>query len=265
MISKYINYWISINGVAQIIEIFDKQKIDIRFVGGCIRDALLGNINSDIDFAVNCNPDHTSKILNQNNIASLEYGKKYGTITAVIEKKNYEITSLREDINPTGRYTEIKFTNDWYKDASRRDFTFNAINISSTGKVGDYFNGQQDIKNQQVKFIGIIGDRIQEDYLRILRYYRFLGLFENPSFIDGYEEVLNNNLPQLRQNVSNERIRDELLKMLKNEFKMNSIFKQQNYNEINILISTIRKWWIEDSYELGLNKCMNKIDSLVVN
>ena len=88
MISKYINYWISINGVAQIIEIFDKQKIDIRFVGGCIRDALLGNINSDIDFAVNCNPDHTSKILNQNNIVSLEYGKNYGMITAVIEKKN---------------------------------------------------------------------------------------------------------------------------------------------------------------------------------
>ena len=265
MISKYINYWISINGVAQIIEIFDKQKIDIRFVGGCIRDAFLGNINSDIDFAVNCNPDHTSKILNQNNIVFLEYGKQYGTITAVIEKKNYEITSLREDINPTGRYTEIKFTNDWYKDASRRDFTFNAINISSTGKVGDYFNGQQDIKNQQVKFIGSINDRIQQDYLRILRYFRFLGLFKNPNFIHGYEEVLYKNLPQLRKHVPNYRIRDELLKMLKNEFKMNSIFKQQNYNEINILINTIRKWWIEDSYELGLNKCMNKIDSLVVN
>ena len=72
-------------------------------------------------------------------------------------------------------------------------------------------------------------------------------------------------MPQLRKHVPNYRIRDELLKMLKNEFKMNSIFKQQNYNEINILINTIRKWWIEDSYELGLNKCMNKIDSLVVN
>ena len=265
MTSKYINYWISINGVSHIIEIFEKQKIDIRFVGGCIRDALLGNINSDIDLAVNCNPDHTSKILNQNNIVFLEYGKQYGTITAVIEKKNYEITSLREDINPTGRYTEIKFTNDWYKDASRRDFTFNAINISSTGKVGDYFNGQQDIKNQQVKFIGSINDRIQQDYLRILRYFRFLGLFKNPNIIKEYEEVLYEHLPQLRKHVPNYRIRDELLKMLKNEFKMNSIFKHQNYKETNILIATIRKWWTEDSYELGLYKCMNEIDSLVVN
>ena len=133
MMSEYIKYWFSIDGVEQIIDLFEKQKIDIRFVGGCIRDALLGNKISDIDFAVNCNPDVTSKILNQNNFMFLEYGKKYGTITTVIKKKNFEITSLREDIKSTGRYTDVKFIDDWYKDAIRRDFTFNAINIKPTG------------------------------------------------------------------------------------------------------------------------------------
>jgi len=265
MISDYIKYWLSINGVEQIIDIFEKQKIDIRFVGGCIRDALLGNKNSDIDFAVNCNPDVTSKILNQNDFLFLEYGKKYGTITVIIKKKNFEITSLREDIKPTGRYTEVKFTNDWYKDALRRDFTFNALNINPTGKIEDYFNGQYDIKHQQVKFIGLIEDRIKEDYLRILRYFRFLGLFENPIFVNGYQKILYENLPQLRKHVSNDRIRNELLKILKNKFKINSIFSQQNSNETNTLINTIRKWWLEDQYEIGLHQCMNNIDALIDN
>lgn len=260
-----LNYWFSIKGVSQIIEIFEDEKYDIRFVGGCIRDALLGNKSSDIDFAINCNPDTTAKLLIQNQIDILEYGKKYGTITAVIGKKNFEITSLRKDKKQRGRYTEVQFIDDWQKDAQRRDLTFNAININSAGKIEDYYNGQNDIKLQQIKFIGSIEERIKEDYLRILRYFRFLGLFESPNFIEGYEKVLYKNLTHLRQHVSNDRIRDELLKILKNKFKMNSIVKQQNSRETNTLINTIREWWIEDQYELGLRKCMNKIDALIIN
>ena len=92
MITAYLNFWLSVQGISQIIEIFEKEKHDIRFVGGCVRDALLGNKNSDIDFSINCNPDITAKLLIKNNIEILEYGKKYGTITAVIGKKNIEIT-----------------------------------------------------------------------------------------------------------------------------------------------------------------------------
>ena len=262
--TTYLDFWFSIKGISQIIELFDKEKYDIRFVGGCVRDALLGNKSSDIDFAINCNPDITANLLIQNKIEILEYGKKYGTITAVIGKKNIEITSLREDKNQSGRYTEVQFTNDWQKDALRRDFTFNAININSRGKIEDYFNGQKDIKLQRVKFIGEIEKRIQEDYLRILRYFRFLGLFNNPNLIDGYKEILYNNLPQLRKHVSNDQIRSELLKMLKNKYKMNSIFSLQNSNKVNTLIHMIREWWSEDQYELGLHKCMNKIDELII-
>ena len=167
-------------------------------------------------------------------------------------KKTIEITSLREDINQSGRYTEVQFTDDWEKDAMRRDFTLNAINISPAGKIEDYFNGQKDIKLQQVKFIGSIEERIQEDYLRILRYFRFLGLFKNPNLIDGYEKILYRNLPQLRQHVSNDRIRNELLKTLKNIFRMNSIVNSKDPSQLNILIKTINNWWTEDKYKLGL-------------
>ena len=131
--------------MSQIIEIFDKEKIEIQFVGGCIRDALVGKKNFDIDFSINCNPAITSKILTQNKISVLEYGKKYGTITAVIEKRKFEITSLRKDLNQRGRYTDIVFTNDWSKDARRRDFTFNAMYMLPSGKVTDYFFGKNDI------------------------------------------------------------------------------------------------------------------------
>lgn len=265
MLITYLNFWFSIQGISQIIEIFEKEKCDIRFVGGCVRDAFLGNKSSDIDLSINCNPDITSNILIKNNIEILEYGKKYGTITAVINRKNFEITSLREDKNQSGRYTEVQFTDDWQKDALRRDFTFNAININSTGKIEDYFNGQTDIKHQQVKFIGSIEERIQEDYLRILRYFRFLGLFKNPNLIDGYEKILYRNLPQLRQHVLNDRIRNELLKTLKNIFRMNSFVNSKDPTQLNILIKTINNWWTEDKYEPGLHQCMNKINELIIN
>ena len=241
----YLNYWYSINGIQQIVNLIKKEKYEIRFVGGCIRDALLGNKSSDIDFAVNCDPDTVSKILIRNKIDILNYGKKYGTITAVLGKNHFEITSLREDKNQSGRDTEVIFTDSWYKDALRRDFTFNAISI------------------EQVKFIGKIETRIKEDYLRILRYFRFLGLFRNPNLIIGYEKILYNNLLQLKYQISNDQIRNELLKMLKNKYKINSFINLQNKKEANILINTINEWWIKDQYKLGINKCMNKIYELI--
>ena len=91
MVTAYLNFWFSIKGIAQIIDIFEKEKHDIRFIGGCVRDALLGNKSSDIDFAISCDPNTTAKLLMENKIEILEYGKKFGTIIAVIGKKNIEI------------------------------------------------------------------------------------------------------------------------------------------------------------------------------
>ena len=172
---NYLPYFFSVPGVSQIIEIFDKEKIEIQFVGGCVRDALMEKKIFDIDFSINCDPTRTVKVLSQNNIVVLEYGKKYGTITAVIQKNKFEITSLREDQNQSGRYTDIIYTNDWSKDARRRDFTFNAMYMSPFGKITDYFFGKNDIHLQTVRFIGDIEKRIQEDYLRVEAIRKVIG------------------------------------------------------------------------------------------
>ena len=262
---NYLSYFFSVAGVSQIFEIFDKEKIEIQFVGGCVRDAIMKKKIFDIDFSINCDPTITAKVLSQNNIAVLEYGKKYGTITAVIHKKNFEITSLREDLNQSGRYTDIKYTNDWSKDSRRRDFTFNAMYMTSSGKITDYFSGKNDIHLQSVRFIGNIEQRLQEDYLRILRYFRFLGLFQNVNLVKDYEKTLQKNIFHLRLNVPHSRIRDEILKMLKNTFNKNSFASFTNSNETNDLIKSIKQWWIEDKYELGLNHCMNKVYKIIVS
>ena len=262
MNKKYLEYWLSIEGVKQIISIFEKEKYDICFVGGCVRDSFLGKKNSDIDFALNCDPETSSRILEKNNIKILDYGKKFGTITAVINKKNFEITSLREDKNQKGRSTEVKFVDSWKQDALRRDFTFNAIYVDPSGKIEDFFGGQHDLNLQRVKFIGNIEKRIKEDYLRILRYFRFLGLFRKPNIIEGYLDIILENLPLLQKKVSNDQIRNEILKMFKNEFKINSFYNLDDSKNINNLIKTINHWWIEDNYELGLKKCINKINEI---
>ena len=262
--TNYLSYFFSVVGVSQIIEIFDKEKIEIQFVGGCIRDALMEKKNFDIDFSINCDPITTSKVLSQNNIAILEYGKIYGTITAVIQKNKFEITSLREDLNQSGRYTDIIYTNDWSKDARRRDFTFNAMYMSPFGIITDYFFGKNDIQLQTVRFIGNIEERLQEDYLRILRYFRFLGIFQNVNIIKNYEKILQKNIFQLKNNVTHERTRDEILKMLKNTFNKNSFMSFVNPNEANDLIKTIKQWWIEDKYQLGLDRCMNRVEKIIL-
>ena len=260
---NYLPYFFSVPGVSQIIEIFDKEKIEIQFVGGCVRDALIEKKNFDIDFSINCDPKTTVKVLSQNNIFVLEYGKMYGTITAVIQKNKFEITSLREDQNQSGRYTDIIYTNDWSKDARRRDFTFNAMYMSPSGIITDYYFGKNDIQLQTVRFIGDIEERLQEDYLRILRYFRFLGIFQNVNIIQNYEKILQQNIFQLKNHVTHERIRDEILKMLKNTFSKNSFVSFTKPNEANTLTKTIKQWWTEDNYKLGLDRCMNQVEKII--
>ena len=143
---------------------------EIRYVGGCIRKIIRKEIVDDIDLATNLNPLQTCEALKKDNINYYETGIKHGTITAVIDDYNFEITSLREDLKTDGRHAEVKFSNDWKKDASRRDFTINSIYSDIKGNLFDPFNGKEDLENGKIKFIGDTEQRIKEDYLRILRY-----------------------------------------------------------------------------------------------
>ena len=152
---------------------------EIKYVGGCIRNIIQKEIVDDIDLATNLNPHQVCEALKNKKINYYETGIEHGTITAVIDDYKFEITSLREDVETDGRHAEVRFSTDWKKDASRRDFTINSIYSDIEGNLFDPFNGKEDLENGVIKFIGDPEQRMKEDYLRILRYLRFYLSYSN--------------------------------------------------------------------------------------
>ncbi|PZU57859.1 MAG: polynucleotide adenylyltransferase [Sphingobium sp.] len=185
-----------------------------RLVGGAVRDGLLGLPVQDIDIATVHEPDTVVALLQAAGIKSVPTGIAHGTVTAVINGRPAEITTLRRDVATDGRRATIAFSTDWREDAARRDFTMNALYAEpESGAVHDYFGGVEDLRSGHVRFIGNATDRIAEDHLRILRYFRFLARFGNGApDADAYAACVAqaNSLMAL----SRERIADELLKLL---------------------------------------------------
>jgi poly(A) polymerase/tRNA nucleotidyltransferase (CCA-adding enzyme) len=148
-----------------------------RIAGGAVRDTLAGKPVADIDFASPLPPDEAAARLAAAGIKTFPTGIAHGTITAVIAGKGYEITTLRRDIATDGRHAEIVFTDDWEADAARRDFTINAMTMARDGRIFDFFNGRADLAAGVVRFVGDAHTRITEDYLRILRFFRFFARY----------------------------------------------------------------------------------------
>ena len=146
---------------------------EIRYVGGCVRKIINKEKIDDIDLATNLEPKDVCEALKKNEINFYETGIEHGTITAIIDDYKFEITTLRKDVLTDGRHAEVKFSKDWKEDASRRDFTINAIYSDREGNLFDPFNGKEDLEKGEINFIGNPEKRIKEDYLRILRYIRF--------------------------------------------------------------------------------------------
>jgi len=205
--------WMVQPETVQIMQVLNSGYGEARFVGGCVRDTLANVKTYDIDIAVNYEPDVTIALLRDNNIKFIPTGLEFGTVTAVINGRPFEITSLREDIETFGRKASVKFTTDWKKDAARRDFTINAIYANLDGELFDYFGGIEDLRKGVVKFIGSPDERVKEDYLRILRYFRFFGKFSQQE--PNYEamEACTDNAEGLKE-ISIERITIEFLKIL---------------------------------------------------
>jgi len=145
----------------------------VRFVGGCVRDAILGRPVSDIDLATDVEPARVIELLGARKIRAVPTGLDHGTITAIPEHRPFEITTLRQDVETDGRRAAVQFTHDWSVDAGRRDFTMNALSADPDGTVYDYVGGLPDLRAGRVRFIGDAAERIAEDYLRILRFFRF--------------------------------------------------------------------------------------------
>ena len=144
-----------------------------RFVGGAVRNALLGIPVADIDIAVPMPPEETVKRLEKAEIKFVPTGWEHGTVTAIINGRPFEVTSLRRDVATDGRHAIVAFTDDWEEDSARRDFTMNALYAGVDGEIFDYHNGVQDLIAGRVRFVGDAATRIREDYLRILRLFRF--------------------------------------------------------------------------------------------
>ena len=160
-------------------------KGSLRFVGGCVRNAVMGARIGDIDLATTLEPKDVKATLKAHKIKYVPTGITHGTITAVIEGKPFEITSLRKDVKTDGRRAVVSFTKDWAEDAQRRDLTMNALYADYNGTIYDPTGeGLDDLKAMKFRFVGDAHMRVQEDYLRILRYFRFLAWYGGSSKVD---------------------------------------------------------------------------------
>jgi poly(A) polymerase/tRNA nucleotidyltransferase (CCA-adding enzyme) len=164
---------IELPGMVEIWDALDQARV----VGGAVRDMLAGREIADVDFATPYDPQEVMARLKAAGIKSVPTGLAHGTVTAVARGRSFEITTLRRDVVTDGRHALVQFTDDWELDASRRDFTINAMSLTRQGEVFDYFGGREDLAAGRVRFVGAPMVRIAEDYLRIFRFFRFFARY----------------------------------------------------------------------------------------
>ena len=203
--------WCSREDLARIVEALGADEM--RWVGGAVRDTLLGKGAHDIDAATMHSPQDVIARLEEAGIRSIPTGIAHGTVTAISDAGNVEITTLRHDVSTDGRHAEVAFSKDWREDAARRDFTINALYAHpKTLEVFDWFGGLEDLAEGRVRFIGDARERIREDHLRILRYYRFQARFG--SDLDPSAEEACKELAPTLKGLSRERVGWELQNLL---------------------------------------------------
>jgi poly(A) polymerase len=186
---------------------------EARVVGGAVRDALAARAVVDIDLATTRPPTDTMAALRQAGVKVVPTGLGHGTVTAVVDGRGFEITTLRRDVETDGRHAVVAFTEDWRLDASRRDFTINAMSMARDGTLFDYFEGSTDLQAGRVRFVGDPATRIAEDYLRILRFFRFYARYGRVPPDPATLAALRNGIPGLSR-LSVERVWMELRRIL---------------------------------------------------
>lgn len=250
---QYLNIdnLISTPNVLKLFRVVEAHGGVLRFVGGAVRDAIAGIKGFDLDLATDLSPDELVEACEENGLRTIPIGIKFGTVGVLIDNQVLEVTSLRKDVKTDGRHAEVVFTSDWNEDASRRDLTINAVYADEKGNVFDYYNGVDDLEKGIVRFIGSANQRIKEDYLRILRFFRFYSIFGKAPIDRKALEACKENRDGLKQ-LSMERIRDELFKlfltpkvvetlqiMYDNEI-LSYVFPDTHYlEELDFLVNTI--------------------------
>ena len=204
--------WLRSGPAARVLALLNGDGEEARVVGGAVRNALLNIPLGDIDIATTALPDEVVRRAKAAGIKCVPTGIDHGTVTLVIDAQPFEVTTLREDTETFGRKARVVFGRDWVRDAERRDFTINGLSVDAGGIVHDHVGGLADIEARRVRFIGDAGQRIAEDYLRILRYFRFQARFGGTR--DGEAEAACADLAAGLKSLSRERIGWELRNLL---------------------------------------------------
>jgi len=205
--------WLNARPLTQVLGLLNRDGEEARVVGGAVRNTLLGLAPGDIDIATTALPGEVMRRAEGAGFKAVPTGIDHGTVTVVIESKPFEVTTLREDVETFGRHATVRFGRDWQRDAQRRDFTMNALSLTADGAVHDYVGGLTDLEKRHVRFIGDAATRIAEDYLRILRFFRFHAWYgEGHPDAAGLHAAIaaREGLAQL----SRERVRMELMKLM---------------------------------------------------
>ena len=232
---------------------------EIRYVGGCIRKIINNEKIDDIDLATNLEPKEVCEALKKNQINYYETGIDHGTVTALIDNYKFEITSLREDISTDGRHAKVSFSKDWKKDAARRDFTINSIYSDYDGNLFDPYNGKEDVKKGEINFIGNSDKRIQEDYLRILRYIRFFVNYSKQKHNLDTIKSIRRNLDGISK-LSKERLIDELKKILRPNVLQKLVKDKFCLDIIKIIFPEFKYFNIFSSLNSLATKMLNEVD-----
>ena len=204
--------WFRRPGVQTLFAALNRDGHEARIVGGALRNTLLGLPVGDIDFAATALPPEIIRFAGKAGLKSVPTGIDHGTITVVVEGVPYEVTTLRQDVETHGRHATVAFTRDWAADAARRDFTINALYAAADGRVIDPLGGLGDLAARRVRFINSARDRIREDYLRILRFFRFTAEYGAAPDPEGLAACITERAGLAR--LSPERIRAEILRIL---------------------------------------------------
>ncbi len=206
--------WMTAPETAAVLAALAAEGAAPRFVGGCVRDALAGRRVKDVDIATPDPPEQVVALLEAAGLKAVPTGIDHGTVTAVAGGRPFEITTLRIDVETHGRHATVAFTDDWEADAARRDLTINALSCAPDGTLYDYFAGLADLEAGRVRFVGDPRERIREDYLRLLRFFRFHAHYgrgaPDPEGLAAATELA----PEAT-NLSGERVREELLRLLR--------------------------------------------------
>ncbi len=205
--------WLHEPVVQRLLGALTAAGIEARFVGGCVRDAILGIDGGDIDLATPARPDAVIAALKQAKIKTVPTGLAHGTVTAVVPPRTFEITTLRRDVETDGRHAVVAFGAGWDEDAARRDFTINAIYLGADGTLYDPVGGRVDLAARRVRFVGDPATRIAEDVLRVLRYYRFEARFGSSEGDAAARAACRDAVPQLAT-LSAERVSREFMRLL---------------------------------------------------